>query len=99
MASEKLFEAVPAFPEHIPTASIYTVSLGDLNSEDSAAAQTLFNACQELGFFMLDLRGSELGDVVINEIDRLFRAGEEIMSLPDEVKDMYQHDIPKSFLG
>jgi isopenicillin N synthase-like dioxygenase len=99
MASKKLFQAVPAFPEDVPTAHMYTVSLESLASGNPSAARSVLHACQELGFFLLDLHGDAVGETIIDEIDSLFRAGEEIMNLPHEVKDMYRHDLPKSFLG
>jgi len=99
MASEKLFQAIPAFPEDVSTAPMYTVTLGSLRSGDPSAARSVFDACQELGFFLLDLRDDGLGKTVIDEIDMLFGAGKDIMNLPDEVKDTFQHDLPKSFLG
>jgi len=36
---------------------------------------------------------------VIKEVDELFKAGKDIMNLPEEVKDRFQHDIPRNFLG
>lgn len=99
MVSRTLHEAVPAFPEDVPTAPMYTISLESLTSGNSSTARSILQACQELGFFVLDLRGDTLGEIVIDEIDRLFRAGEEIMDLPGEVKAKFEHDIPKSFLG
>jgi isopenicillin N synthase-like dioxygenase len=99
MASEKLFESIPAFPDDVPTAPMYTISLARLNSGDQSAAKSVLDACQELGFFLLDLRNDSLGESLINEIDNLFGAGKDIMDLPNEVKDKFQHDLPKSFLG
>ncbi|KAH8719244.1 oxidoreductase [Phaeosphaeriaceae sp. PMI808] len=99
MASQALFETVPAFPDHVPTLPMHTVSLAKLTSGDAATAKSLLRACQELGFFLLDLRGDGLGEMVIKEIDGLFAASKDIMNLPDEIKDNFQHDLPKSFLG
>lgn len=99
MASETLFGAIPAFPDDVPTAPMHTIALAGLSSGDQSAAKSVLDACQELGFFLLDLRGDALGDTMINEIDSLFGAGKDIMHLPNEVKDKYQHDLPKSFLG
>lgn len=99
MASEKLFETIPAFPDDIPTASMDTISLAKLNSGDQSTAQSLLDSCQKLGFFLLDLRGDALGESMINEIDSLFIAGNDIMNLPNEVKIKFEHDFPKSSLG
>lgn len=99
MASEALFEAIPPFPDHVPVAPLYTVSLAQLHAQDAAATSKVLRACQELGFFLLDLHNDPLGEVVMGEVDALFAAGEDIMNLPDEVKAQFQHDPPKSFLG
>ncbi|KAK7757420.1 hypothetical protein SLS62_000433 [Diatrype stigma] len=100
MASAKLFGDIPPFPDDVPIAPMYTVSLASLRSGDDAAAKSVLCACQELGFFLLDLQGDdEVGKTMIEEIDQLFDAGTKIMSLPEDEKEQYLHDIPKSFLG
>lgn len=99
MASEKLFEDVPPFPEDVATMPMHVISLADLRSGTQGTAQKVLAACQELGFFLLDLRGDGLGEGMMAEIDQLFGVGKHIMNLPDEVKQEYLHDIPKSFLG
>lgn len=99
MASQKLFQAIPAFPDDIPTASMSTISLAELNSGNEAAARSLLTACQELGFFLLDLNGDALGTDLIDIIDQLFLASKDIMDLPLAEKEQYLHDAPRSFLG
>lgn len=99
MASQKLFEAIPAFPDDILTASMSTISLARLNSGDEAAARSLLAACQELGFFLLDLSEDALGKELIEDIDQLFLVGKDIMDLPADVKEHYRNDYPRSFLG
>lgn len=99
MASQKLFEAIPAFPDDIPTATMSTISLARLNSGDETAVRSLLAACQELGFFLLDLSEDKSGKELIEDIDQLFLVGKEIMDLPGEVKERYRNDYPRSFLG
>ncbi|KAI3390883.1 hypothetical protein diail_8444, partial [Diaporthe ilicicola] len=99
MASEKLFRDIPPFPDDIPTAIIETISLTSLAAQDEAASQNLLAACREQGFFMLDLSGSELGNQMIDEIDQLFLAGNDIMNLPPDIKGQYLMDAPKNLLG
>lgn len=99
MASEEYFRSVPPFPDDVPTAPIPTISLADLHSGNTVAAKCLLRACENLGFFLLDLRGDKLGEAVVNEVDSLFGVAKDIMNLPDEVKAKYPHDVPKSFLG
>jgi hypothetical protein len=99
IASEKLFQGIPAFPDNVPIAPVCTVSLASLRSGDGGTAKNLLSACQELGFFLLDLRGDALGESLIDDIDQLFDATKDIMNLPQDVKKEYLHDIPRSFLG
>ncbi|OTA88157.1 hypothetical protein M434DRAFT_399121 [Hypoxylon sp. CO27-5] len=99
MASERLFRGLPAFPEDIPVISMSTISLASLRSSDIDAAQRMLTACQELGFFLLDLREDKLGRVVMEEIDQLFDLSKAIMNLSDDIKQQYLNDPPKSFLG
>lgn len=99
MASTELFEAIPPFPGDIPTASMSTISLAGLKSGDEAAAKNLLAACQELGFFLLDLSEDNLGKELIEDIDQLFSVGKIIMDLPATVKEEYLHDAPRSLLG
>ncbi|KAF2794307.1 oxidoreductase [Melanomma pulvis-pyrius CBS 109.77] len=99
MASEKLFRYIPPFPDDVPTTPMHVISLQRLRSADTTASKEVMNACQELGFFLLDLRGDELGETVIGEVDALFEVGQKILNLPDDVKEKYLNDAPKSFLG
>ncbi|KAL9106154.1 MAG: hypothetical protein Q9227_008802 [Pyrenula ochraceoflavens] len=99
MASEALFQQIPPFPEDVRTADMSTISLASLISGDAPSAKNMLEACQKLGFFLLDLRGDKLGEALSAEIDKLFAAGKEIMNLPHDVKEQYKHQIPKSFLG
>ncbi|KAI1330192.1 Clavaminate synthase-like protein [Xylariaceae sp. FL0255] len=100
MASRKQFEGVPPFPtEDVPVADIQTISLSDLRSGNEAAGHRLLNSCQELGFFLLDLRDDEAGRTMIDTIDRLFGLSRQLLTLPEEEKQKYLHDIPRSFLG
>ena len=99
MASKRLHDAVPAFPQDLRPAPMHTISLKRLTAGETSTCQSILHACQELGFFLLDLQGDEVGEIVIDEVDRLFRAGEDIMNLPEEVKEKFQHDIPRNFLG
>ena len=78
---------------------MHTISLAGLRDGAQETARQVIAACQELGFFLLDLRGDDLGERMVGEIDQLFGVGKEVLSLPDEVKEEYLHDIPKSFLG
>lgn len=78
---------------------MHTISLAGLRSGNGAAAKQTMTACQELGFFLLDLQGDRLGETMMEDIDQLFDLGKDLMSLPDEVKEQYLSNPPQSFLG
>ncbi|KXH62212.1 hypothetical protein CSAL01_10597 [Colletotrichum salicis] len=100
MASEKLFENIPPFPNDIPTASIASVSLAGLRAKDGTTAQNLLKACQTLGFFLLDLREDPVGEELVTEIDQLMGdVVRDIMNLPIDVRKQYHVDVPRSFEG
>ncbi|KAI8630760.1 Clavaminate synthase-like protein [Xylariaceae sp. FL1651] len=80
-------------------ASMPTISFGNLRRRDDQVEKGVLEACREAGFFLLDLRGDEVGTRLIHEIDQLFHICEETLNLPDNVKEQHQNDIPRSFLG
>lgn len=69
MVSEKLFENIPASPDDVLIAPIASISLSALRSGNQTTARDLLEACQKLGFFLLDLGGDELGDTLVTEIN------------------------------
>ncbi|KAF4454220.1 oxidoreductase [Fusarium austroafricanum] len=100
MASEKLFENIPPFPDDIPIASITSISLAGLRSGDVTTARALLEACQTLGFFLLDLNGDMQGNLLVTEIDKLMGdVSKDVMGLPLDVKKKYHVDVPRSFEG
>lgn len=99
MASEAVFKDIPPFPEDVPTALISTISFKHLRQEDDQVEKDVLKSCNEVGFFLLDLREDEIGTRLIDEIDQLFLICQETMNLPDNIKEQHQNDIPKSFLG
>lgn len=90
MASQSL----PPFPSDLPTAGLVSVPLHALESSppSSDECSKLFTASRELGFFYLDLIGSELGESILCEVERLYALQQEFYALPHEVKDQYGMD-------
>ncbi|KAI1081986.1 Clavaminate synthase-like protein [Whalleya microplaca] len=99
MASSKLFEGIPAFPDDIPIAQISTISLSGLRAGDASVAESLLSSAQNLGFFLLDLREDDIGNNLIEEVDSLFDLSKVVMNLPSDIKQKYRNDPPRSFLG
>jgi isopenicillin N synthase-like dioxygenase len=99
MASHALFQDIPPFPDDVAVMPMRMVSLAGLIKGEEEDAQCLISACQELGFFLLNLHGDALGEAMISEIDSIFSLAKDILNLPNEVKSQYLHDAPRSFLG
>lgn len=53
------FEGLPAFPTNVPIAPLLRLSLQELIDGENDVLDRLWNACTELGFFYLDLRGAK----------------------------------------
>ncbi|KAI1364851.1 hypothetical protein F5Y08DRAFT_305569 [Xylaria arbuscula] len=70
------------------------ISFNKLHRGDERVEKDVLEACREVGFFLLDLRGDELGVRIIHEIDQLFIICEETMTLPGNIKEQHRNDIP-----
>ena len=53
-----VFHDIPPFPEDVPTAPLFRLSLKKLMENDSDEIDRLWQASCELGFFYVDLRGA-----------------------------------------
>ena len=85
----------PPFPPDLPTAPLLSISLKELQSSQpssSSDSSKLFAACRDLGFFYLDLTGSELGESILLEAEKLHTLQQDFYALPHEVKDQYGQD-------
>lgn len=80
---------LPPFPKDIRTAPLVSVSFKALEKGDGEASAAFFQACKELGFFYLDLFGSELGEIIVAEAEKLNKIQQEFFKLPNDVKDVY----------
>jgi hypothetical protein len=52
------FLDLPPFPENVPMAPLLRINLSKLTQRDQQEVDKLWQACCELGFFYLDLRGA-----------------------------------------
>lgn len=78
----------PPFPKDLPSVKLETFSLAQLEKEDKALEDRLFETCKERGFFYLDLNGSS-ADGMQKDADNLVRLAEKVHRLPQEEKDKY----------
>ncbi|KKZ63660.1 hypothetical protein EMCG_02028 [[Emmonsia] crescens] len=95
MSYEKNFAGIPPFAEDVPCAPLLRLSLEKLLSHEEAEVQRFYNACKDLGFFYLDLRGND----ILAEADQLFGIGEQLFELDLDEKRRYDFSKKNSFFG
>ena len=72
MASIRLFQSYPPFPNDVPTVEVPTFSLSKLSSGDKAQSEALLQICRTRGFFLLDLKGDAEGEKLLKNIKAVF---------------------------
>ncbi|KAF5014091.1 hypothetical protein F66182_15051, partial [Fusarium sp. NRRL 66182] len=98
MAHEN-FESLSPFPDDIPTMPLDRLSLVKLLQHDSDEVQKFCRACEDIGFFYLDLRDQELGDSLLSTTDELFKISEQLFALDVQEKSKYDHSKKRSYYG
>lgn len=102
MATESVannFSDLPPFPDNVQTAPLLRLSLEKLLANDKAETQRLFQACEEIGFFYLNLEDSETGSSLLEDADKLFQVGENLFDLDLAEKQKYDFSQQKSYFG
>jgi isopenicillin N synthase-like dioxygenase len=87
----------PPFPDDVPTAPLLRLSLHKLLKRDDAEVERFNRACEDLGFFYLDLEGD--GDSLLRDANQLFDVAEAFCDLPLEEKEEYDFSSKKSYFG
>ena len=93
------YEGLPPFPSDVPTAPLLRLSLASLLSQDPHEVQRFIAACEDLGFFYLDLSTDPSGKALLGDADKLFGVGEELFDLPVEEKLKYDFVKENSYFG
>lgn len=93
------FEDLPPFPDDVPTAPLIRLSLDKLLRHDEEEVHRFCNACEDLGFFYLDLRDADTGASILSEADKLFNVGEELLALDLAEKRKYDFSKKNSYFG
>lgn len=78
----------PPFPDDIPSVSLETFSLADLEKGDSTLQDRLFATCKTRGFFYLDLNGSQASSLQ-QDAEDIARLATQVFALPQTEKDAY----------
>lgn len=93
------FQSLPPFPDDIPTMPLDRLSLAKLLQHDSEEYQKFCRACEDIGFFYLDLRDQELGDSILSDADELFKISAQLFALDVQEKSKYDHSKKRSYYG
>ena len=92
MAPKTSHDQYPPFSSTVPTAPLVSIKLSALESGDASESSAFFEACKDLGFFYLDMVGSELGESIVEESEKLHALQQEFFALPRESKDVYTQE-------
>ncbi len=96
-APQQEYHNAPAFPDDVPTAPLLRLSFAKLVEGDATEVNRFVRACEDLGFFYLDLSGP--GDAILADADQLFGVGEQLFDLPVEEKQQYDFQHKNSYFG
>lgn len=99
MAMSKYFEKCPPFPSDVPVVPLPTISLRELENSSEEATEKLFQACQEWGFFFLDLQGSEKGASLLKDGENMFDLTVDTYALDQKTLDNYAYNPPHDLTG
>ncbi|KAJ2968106.1 hypothetical protein NUW58_g10294 [Xylaria curta] len=90
---------LPPFPEGLPTLPLLRISLKKLLSRDDGEIKTLITACEDNGFFYLDVRDAGAYSSIINDVYELFGIGDEFFNLSFEEKKKYDFSAKTPYFG
>lgn len=93
------FPDIPPFPTNVPTAPLLRLSLEKLISRDVDELKRFCDACEDVGFFYLDLRGPTTGESILSDAAKLFSLGEKLFDLDLDEKQKYDFSTKNSYFG
>jgi hypothetical protein len=99
MPTSRYIDQCPEFPSDVPIANIPRLSFRELEVGSVEEVKKLFQACTDFGFFLLDLKGVDQGETLLNEAETLFDLTTTTLTLDREVLNNYAYQAPKSLLG
>ena len=89
----------PPFPDDVPTLPLLRISLKKLIGHDEEEIKRLMDACEDNGFFYLDVQEEESYSSIFSDINILFKAGEEFFALDFEEKKKYDFSAKTPYFG
>ncbi|KAJ5532013.1 hypothetical protein N7494_008565 [Penicillium frequentans] len=99
MPTSKYFDQCPPFPSGVHTVPLPKVSFEELQNGSEKESQLLFQACQEWGFFLLNLQPSSKGNELLKHAEQMFDLTNETYNLEQSVLDSYAYKPPHDLTG
>ncbi|KAL8658847.1 MAG: hypothetical protein Q9226_000737 [Calogaya cf. arnoldii] len=99
MPTEEYFARFPPFPSDVPVVQLECLSFTKLLANDTAERQRLFQACQDIGFFLVNLRGTDEGETMLKHAERAFKLTEQIHKLDQDELKQYAFKPPADLFG
>lgn len=99
MPTAKYFSRYPAFPKDLPVMDLPRISLARLATDDDAESAQLFRACKETGFFLLDLRGTGEGEIMLKDAEATFDLSEKVFDTDQAELMKHAFTIPGGVFG
>ncbi|RAH55963.1 oxidoreductase [Aspergillus piperis CBS 112811] len=94
MPTQEYFDQIPPFPSELPVVSLSKISLEGLKNNTTEEVEELFEACQQWGFFLLDLRGSDEGAALLQDAEGMFELTTQLSTLGQETLKSYTYKPP-----
>lgn len=93
------YPGLPPFPKDVPTAPLLRLSLKRLLAHDNEEINRLIDACEDIGFFYLDLQDAGFSSSILDDADKLFNISKQFYDLPLEEKKKYDFSAQNSYFG
>jgi len=90
---------LPPFPKAVPTLPLLQISLKKLLGHDYEEIKRLIDACEDNGFFYLDVQDAGSHSSILDDVDKLFTIGEEFFALSFEEKKKYDFSATTPYFG
>ena len=88
------FNKYPPFPTDIPVADLRCLSFSKLLTDEQSESEQLFQSCREIGFFVVDLRGTSEGEAMLKHAETAFDLNKKIHELDQE--ELNKHALQPS---
>ncbi|KAK4201255.1 hypothetical protein QBC40DRAFT_324733 [Triangularia verruculosa] len=89
----------PTFPPNLPLAPLTVISYTKLLANDVIESSNLLSACQNQGFFHLDLSSSSTGASLLSQSSQLYTLARSLFALPLETKQQFALQKGVSLFG